>query len=100
MPYLVETHHRPDTEDTRNKLRSEHLAYLDANVAKLLAAGAKLNDDASVAPGSFYIVDAEDRADAEAFMNAEPYVRAGLCERIVFTRWRKGYFNFVRQPAK
>ncbi len=52
MPYLVETHHRPDTEETRNNLRPEHLAYLDANVSKLLAAGAKLNDDGSVAPGS------------------------------------------------
>jgi uncharacterized protein YciI len=100
MPYLVETHHRPDNEETRNNLRPEHLAYLDANVSKLLAAGAKLNDDGSVAPGSFYIVDTEDRAAAEAFMNGEPYSRAGLFERVVYTRWRKGYFDFKRQPAK
>ncbi len=33
-------------------------------------------------------------------MNGEPYSRAGLFERVVYTRWRKGYFDFKRQPAK
>ena len=100
MPYIVETHHRPDTEAQRNELRPTHLAYLDANEAKLLVAGAKLHDDGSVASGSFYILDVEERAAAEKLMNDEPYTRAGLCERIVYTRWRKGYFNFARQVSK
>ncbi len=100
MPYLVETHHRPNTEATRNELRPTHLAYLDSNAGKLLAAGAKLHDDGTVASGSFYILDVEERSAAEHLMNGEPYVLAGLCERIVYTRWRKGYFNFARQPAK
>jgi hypothetical protein len=96
MPYLVETFHRSNTEDERSRLRADHLAFLDAYVETLLAAGAKLNDDGSVAPGSFYILAFEDRAAAEAFMASEPYVRAGICERIAFTRWRMGYFDHKR----
>ena len=99
MPYVIETRHRPGSSDLRQKIRPEHLEYLDKHVGKLLAAGAKLEEDGSPGMGSFYIFATEDRSVAEAFMNAEPYFRSGICEVVEYTRWRKGYFDFARTPA-
>jgi len=99
MPYVIETRHRLGSNDIRQKIRPEHLEYLDKHVDKLLAAGAKLEDDGSPGMGSFYIFATEDRGVAEAFMNAEPYVLSGICEAVEYTRWRKGYFDFSRASA-
>ena len=100
MPYIVETHHRDNTDDMRSNLRSVHLAYLDENIKQLLAAGAKLNEDGSIANGSFYILNTEDLNVAELIMSKEPYVLAGICEHILYNKWRKGYFNYERSIPK
>ena len=83
----------------RQEVRPEHIAFLDAQCHLLLAAGAKLSDDGTTALGSVYIVDTEDRAAAEAFINADPFARHGLFASVVMTRWRKAYFNFASQMA-
>lgn len=100
MPYLVDTVHGDDTAELRERVRPDHLAYLAEHMDLLLAAGAKLEDDGSVGSGSFYILNVEDRAAAEAFIAAEPYARAGLCVSVTYARWRKAIFNFAREiPA-
>jgi hypothetical protein len=53
--------------------------------------------DLSIANGSFYILNTEDLNVAELIMSKEPYVLAGICEHILYTKWRKGYFNYVVQ---
>ncbi|MBV8093314.1 MAG: YciI family protein, partial [Acetobacteraceae bacterium] len=60
---------------------------------KLLACGAKLNDDGSDAGGGLYIIDAESRGEAEAFISADPFSRVGLFERVSITRWRRAYLD-------
>jgi uncharacterized protein YciI len=100
MPYLVETTNYADAAATRERLRPEHLDYLARNMHRLLAAGAKLSDDGTRPIGSFYMLDVEDRAEAGAFMAAEPYHEAGICETVTYARWRKAIFNFARElPA-
>ena len=42
MPYIVETHHRDNTDDMRSNLRSVHLAYLDENINESLKPDDKL----------------------------------------------------------
>lgn len=99
MPYLVETANDPERPEERTRVRPSHLAYIDARVDVLLAAGATLSDDGKVPSGSFYIIDVNERAAAEAFMAAEPYQQAGLLVSVRYTRWRKAIFNFARQPT-
>lgn len=93
MPYLIETWDKPDHQALRQATRAVHLDYLDAQVDKLLACGAKLNDDGSDAGGGFYIVDVDTRAEAEAFIAADPFALAGLFGRLQFSRWRKAYLD-------
>lgn len=93
MPYIIETFDKPDSMALRQATREEHIDYLETNVETLLACGAKLKDDGSDAGGGFYVVDVETRAEAEAFINADPFTKAGLFERMTITRWRRGYLD-------
>ena len=93
MPYMIETFDRPGSLDVRRANRAEHLVYLDRIKARLLACGAKLNDDGSDAGGGLYVVDVETRAEAEALIQADPFYRIGLFERVEIWRWRKAYLD-------
>jgi uncharacterized protein YciI len=93
VPYFVETWDKPDSLSLRRQTRPEHLRFLEANKAKLLACGAKLQDDGSDAGGGVYILDVETRAEAEALVAADPYSEVGLFQRVSITRWRKAYVD-------
>lgn len=95
MPYMIETFDKPGTLDLRTKVREEHLAFLKDNAALLLACGAKLDDDGDAAGGGLYVVDLETRAEATAFIEADPFFKAGLFEQVVIQRWRKAYVDGV-----
>lgn len=99
MPYIVETFDRPDSLELRMRVRPEHIRFLEANVGKLLAAGAKLSDDGQTMLGTVYIVDVEAREEAEDFVARDPFTLNGLPDRIVVTRWRKAFFNFENNMA-
>ena len=98
MPYLIDATDKPDTQALRQAARPEHLGYLEANLPRLIAAGAKLRDDGVTAWGSVYILDVEERAAAEAFIAGDPFAKAGLFGQVAITRWRKGFFDFKRLP--
>lgn len=91
MPYLIETFDKPDQQQLRRDTRDEHLHFLEANKALLLACGAKLADDGSDLGGGLYVVDLDTRDEAERFIADDPFSRVNLFERVTITRWRKAY---------
>ncbi|MDO5604215.1 MAG: YciI family protein [Paracoccus sp. (in: a-proteobacteria)] len=93
MPWMIETYDRPGSDDLRRQLRPAHLDYLEANWRLLLACGAKLDDKGEAASGGLYLIAAENRAEAEAFIAADPFHKGGLFERVFVTRWRQAYFD-------
>lgn len=93
MPYIIETFDKPDHQAVRQQHRAAHLEFLDANKHLLLACGAKLQDDGTDAGGGLYVVDLDTRAEAEAFIAADPFSQANLFDRVTITRWRKAYVN-------
>jgi uncharacterized protein YciI len=98
MPYVIDATDGSGKADLRQKVRPDHLAYVEANVHRLLAAGAKLSDDGATALGTLYLIDTDERGEAEAFVAADPYSKAGVFGTVTVTRWRKGFFDFKRQP--
>ena len=96
MPFLIETFDKPNHQHVRQANRPEHLEYLEANKALLLACGAKLNDDGSDGGGGLYIVDVETREAAQAFIEADPFHKAALFAEVKIVRWRKAYLDGVR----
>lgn len=93
MPYMIETYDKTDAGDLRLRLRPAHLDYLEANRHLLLACGAKLSDDGQTASGGLYLVALETRAEAEAFITADPFHRGNLFDRVFITRWRQAYLD-------
>jgi uncharacterized protein YciI len=96
MPYVIITRDKPNALELRNQVRSVHLAYLEQNRDKLLAAGAQLDDDGQGGYGGVIIVDTDDRDEAEAFIQNDPFTKAGLFAGIEVVRWRKAFFDRQR----
>jgi uncharacterized protein YciI len=96
MPYAIITRDKPNSLQLRNDTRGPHLEYLTATQDKLLAAGAQVADDGQGGYGGLIIVDTEDRVEAEAFIQNDPFTKAGLFSGIEVVRWRKAFFNKER----
>lgn len=96
MPYVILLTDKPGQGKLRADTRAVHLDYLAANKDKLLAAGALIEDDGTGGSGSLYIVDTEDRKEAERFLAGDPFSQVGLFGTVTITRWRKAFFNRER----
>lgn len=96
MPYFIETFDKENSQHIRNEHRPAHMDYLTAHQEMLLACGAKLADESDEASGGVYLLDVETRAEAEAFIVADPLSRADLFADIQIMKWRKGFLNGKR----
>lgn len=96
MPYVIETWDKPDSSAIRAAARVEHLAYLDRHASRLIACGAKIDDDGKDLGGGIYVLDTESRAEAEKFIAEDPFTTAGLFDRIQIVRQRRAYLNGKR----
>ena len=84
---------RSNTASLRDRHMRPHRDYLDQRKPILVLGGATLNDDASTATGSLFIINVRDRVEAETFSANDPFTRAGIFDRIVITRVRKSQWN-------
>lgn len=79
---------KPDHLQLRLDVRPDHLAFLATLNAegKLKFAGPFLDDDGKSC-GSLVVVEAADRAAAEAIAASDPYAKAGLFASVEITAW-------------
>ncbi len=96
MPYAIITHDKPDSSAVRKEHGAAHRKYLDDQKARLIAAGAMLDDEATAPCGSIFIIDTDVRAEAEEFLANDPFSKAGLFADAEIVRWRKAFFDFQR----
>lgn len=68
--------------------RPAHIEFLKARVDAVKFAGPYLGDDGEAMTGSLIILEAADRAAAEAFAAADPYAKAGLFESVDIRPWK------------
>jgi uncharacterized protein YciI len=86
---------RPGSLDLRMATRPAHLTFIEAHAAKVMNGGALLDAEGRPA-GSLLVIDVADRAEAEAFVAADPYVKAGLFESSVIRPFRQVYKDGVK----
>jgi len=77
---------KPGALQTRLDNRPAHLDFLNAS-GKVVFAGPFIADDKPT--GSLVVIEAADRAEAEAFAAADPYAKAGLFSDVTIREWRK-----------
>ncbi len=98
MPYLIHVTEKPDTRHIFDENLAAHREYLAPHVHRMLATGALLEDDGSRAGGAVIIMDIEDRAEAEDYINNDPLTLAGIFETITVTKWRRFIYNGEIMP--
>lgn len=69
---------RADAGDLRQRVRPEHKAYLAQVAGRIAFAGPLLANDGQAMRGSLLVIDFADRAAALAWLEHEPFTRAGL----------------------
>lgn len=88
MHFAIQCVLAKDSEAQRLSLRPSHLRYLEANKHQVFCGGPTV--DLEGQPEMMLIIlTVPDRAAAEAFINAEPYNRAGLFAQVTIREWRQ-----------
>lgn len=82
MLYLLYCRDKADSLDLRLANREEHLKYAAGFADKLKMAGPVFLDDGETMAGSLLLIEAETKAEIEAFSAGDPYAKAGLFESV------------------
>jgi len=78
---------KPDALAVRMAAREAHLAYVRERIGEMKLGGPFLDEKGDMA-GSLMVIEAQDRAAAEAFSRDDPYTKAGLWERVEIRPFR------------
>ena len=89
MLFVIYCRDKDDSQPVRLDNREAHLAYVDASDLEMLVAGPLLTPNGDSMIGSMLVVNAEDRAQVEAFAASDPYRLAGLFESVEIHPFRK-----------
>ena len=87
MLFVITALDRPGALDLRLKVRPAHLEYLEGRATQIRVGGPLLDRD-DQPMGSLLIIEAADRAAAEAFAAGDPYGREGVFEKVEIRPWR------------
>lgn len=83
----------PNFAESREKGLQPHLDYLKSQKKILVLSGATTSDDGKQFVGSLLIVNVGSRAEAQAFADGDPFMKAGMFKDVKITRMRKGQWN-------
>ena len=89
MLYAVLFEDDPSHTDKRAAHMAEHLAFLEANAERVLAAGPLTDAGAGGPAGGLWLVEADDAGDAQALVEADPLWPTGLRKSVRVLAWRQ-----------
>lgn len=89
MNFVLYCVDKADHGHVRAENRPAHLDYLNSNLDRIVMAGPMTSDDGATVLGSVIIIDAADRAAAEAFASGDPYAKAGLFETVTVKAFKQ-----------
>ena len=83
----------PNFAAMREQGLQAHLDYLHSHKSILVVSGATLTDDGKEVIGSLLVVNVNSRAEAQAFVDGDPFTKASMFKNVTITRMRKGQWN-------
>jgi uncharacterized protein len=92
MLFVIHATDRKDGLPTRAKFYRAHRQHLDdagKHDVDVVTAGTLVADDGETPVGSVFVIDAADRAAAEAFTRSDPYHVNGVWERVQIHGYNK-----------
>jgi uncharacterized protein YciI len=88
MHWLIKCRSKPDTDALRLATIDAHRRFLDGYSEVTWYSGPLFTDDNKNAIGSLRLIEFPDRNAARAYINADPYTRAGIFQAIMVERWK------------
>jgi uncharacterized protein len=92
MLFVIHATDKKDGMPTRAKFYRAHRIHLDQaeqHQVDVVTAGTLLADDGESPVGSVFVIDANDRAAADAFTRSDPYHVNGVWERVQIHRYNR-----------
>lgn len=83
----------PNFAENRETGLQPHIDYLRSQQDILVISGATTSDDGTQFVGSLLIVNVKTRAEAQAFVDGDPFTQAGMFTSVTIVRMNKGEFN-------
>lgn len=90
MHWLIKCRAKSNIDALREATLPAHRNFLDGYAKETWYSGPLFTDDNKNAIGSLRLIEFPDRAAATAYINADPYTKAGLFESILIEGWRPG----------
>ena len=93
MLYAVWATDRPGTQADRLRVREAHRARLRdpaPHPVRVVQAGVTLDEAGAAMNGTLLVVQAENLQAVRAFVDGDPYVAAGVYDRVEIRPWRCG----------
>ena len=87
MLFCIICRDRPNALEARMSARDAHLAFVDTFGGQVKVAGPFLSDEGQMI-GSLLIMEFEDKAAAQAFVDGDPYGQVGVFEGVDILPWR------------
>jgi uncharacterized protein YciI len=87
MHWLIKCRSRPDTDALRLATIDAHRKFLDGYPDVTWYSGPIFTDDNRNAIGSLRLIEFPGRDAANAYIQADPYTKAGIFESIIIERW-------------
>jgi len=88
MLFAIVCTYKPDGDLLRWPYRQAHLKYMIVALPFTLFGGPFLLEDGQRSTGLVVVLDLPNRAAAVAFVQKEPYAKAGLFENIAIRGWK------------
>lgn len=93
MLYVVLFEDEPARADMRARHMPDHLAFLENNADRVLAAGPLRDTAAGVAAGGLWLVEADNPDAVAALTRADPFWSTGLRRSIRILEWQRVFAN-------
>ena len=90
MHWLIKCRSKPATDALREATLPAHRNFLDGYPEVTWYSGPLFTDDNKNAIGSLRLIEFPERAAALAYINADPYTKAGIFQSISIERWQPG----------
>ena len=84
---------QPERLPERAQHMPDHLAFLARHGDRLVAAGALRASADSMPTGGIWILNAQSKAEAEAFYQDDPFWRAGLRKSVQVSHWAQAFWS-------
>ena len=91
MHWLIKCRSKPGTDALRLATIDAHRNFLDGYPEVTWYSGPLFTDDNKNAIGSLRLIEFPDRDAALAYINSDPYTKAGIFQAITVERWRPGH---------